>query len=901
MKRHRGRRRGWRETALSIEALEERLVFDTSGSWHTLAIAPDAFSSSDVAAFALTPTATLPTVNLVNNGGFESGVGTWWTTSGVTLSTTSSQSHSGSRAGRVSNRTQTWHGAYQTLSGSFTHGEQLAIAAWVKLENASASTANLTVRQVDGRGVTFTTIVTESVTNSVWRELRGTYHVNIVGTLQSLEVWIEGPGVGIPFLVDDVTVGRFDWEAAANARIDEYRKSHAQIRLVDQFGNALAGATIEVHQTSKSFAFGSALNHIGLNNQAYASFAEQAFNWATLEYEATWSSNEFTRDNENYYVADQMIAWARARGIQLRGHHLFWAQDAHGWADALADNELQAEMLERIEHALAHYAGDFRHWDVVNESLHGTYYTDRLGSDVVPWVYREAARVDPNVELFVNEYQILEGYLTDEYVAHIQWLQSRGARIDGIGVQAHLPGVVEPFTILSRLDELSSLNIPIWITEFDVADPDPEVRADQLEMFYRLAYSHPEVEGILLWDFWAGSAGRDPNRALMEVDGTINAAGRRLLDLMNEWSTHISATPAVNGLLDFRGYHGTYEVIVTLADGSRSTHAITLSDDVATHTFTFAYAVYPSVSFASAPSKAELGTAYRLNLSASNYIGAGSTGTFTYQIDWNNDGVFEQSVAGANNVSIDYVFSSPGTQTFKVRVQDSRGAVSPTIQKSIAVTGFQVVSSGSLKNLVWYGTFGADRVLFQDGGGGRVLVDVLQIDGSPVGVSQGFEGITGTILTYGQGGADQITTRSLNFIGITSTDENRGDEQLLAGARPGMDTNNSTATALAGVLVRHAARIDMAVPSEGIRPTWHLERAEFRLAPVEPEEAPSGSLWGVGEDVSAQTEVSVLDFAHARFESERSYGGASDGGDDSVPLEPTLIDELFQGVAVDVV
>lgn len=770
MKRYRGRRSGWRETALSIEALEDRLVFDTSGAWHTLAIAPTSVAPSDVSVLASSPTATLPPQNLIDTGGFESGLGSWWTTYGVTLGTTTNQSHSGTRAGRVSNRTETWHGAYQTLSGSFVDGEQIALAAWVKLENSSQSTATLTVRQVDGRGVTFTTIHTDTVTNSAWRELRGTFHVDIVGTLQSLDVWVEGPGVGINFFVDDVTVGRFDWEAAANARIDQFRKSDAHIRLVDQFGNALLGATVEVHQTSKAFAFGSAINNNVLNNQAYANFAEQAFNWATLEFESSWSSNEFTRDNESYYVADQMIAWAQARGIQLRGHHLFWAQGTHGWVDALPDNQLQPEMLERIQNALAHYEGDFRHWDVVNESMHGTYYTDRLGLDIEPWVYREAAAIDPNVELFVNEYQILEGFMTDDYISHFQSLQAQGATIDGIGVQAHLPGVVEPFTILSRLDELSTLDIPIWITEFDVADPNANVRADQLEMFYRLTYSHPDVEGILLWDFWAGSAGRDPNRALMDANGAINAAGYRLLDLMEEWSTHIAATPATNGILDFRGFHGTYDVTITLADGSQSTHAITLSEGTPSATFTYSYAVYPSVSFAQAPSKAELGTAYQLNLSASKYLGAGSGGTFTYQVDWNNDGVFEQSVAGSNTASVAYSFSTLGVKTLKVRVQDSRGAVSPTIQKTIAVTGFQVVTSGVVKNLVWSGTFGADHVVFQNDGGGRVIVDVFQIDGAARGISYGFEGITGAIQPTGQGGADQITTQTINFIGITSTD-----------------------------------------------------------------------------------------------------------------------------------
>lgn len=710
--------------------------------------------------------ATLPTVNLVNAGGFESGLGSWSSTAAVGLSTTSSQAHTGNYSARMASRAQDWYGPRQTLQGPFTDGEQIAITLWVKVENAAEAPFNVLVRQMDSSGVQFHYVIQDTATNTQWRELRGTFNLDITGTLTSLEIWVVGPPAGVNFFLDDVTVGRFDWRAAADARIDQLHKSNASVQIVDQFGNALTGAAVEVRQTTHDFAFGSAINSNVLSNPAYANFARQAFDWVTLEYESTWSSNEFTRGTESYYAADQIIAWAQSNGMQLRGHHLLWAEGGVGWLDSVPDSALLAEIEDRLAHALAHYAGDFAQWDVLNESLHGTYFTQRLGDWITPWVYERAKQLDPNVALFVNEYQIFEGFIADDYVAHIQWIQSQGGTVDGIGVQAHLPGVVEPFTILSRLDELGTLGLPIWITEFDVASPDENVRADQLETFYRLAYSHPRVGGIFLWDFWAGSAGRDPNRALMDVDGRINAAGQRLLSLRNEWTTTIAARPITSTPLSFRGFHGDYEVVVTLADGTQSVRNIRLDADNPNATFTLTVATYPKIAFASTPADdVGLGSTYWLPLTAENYAGGPPTGTFTYEFDWNRDGVYDQFVVGSANLSMSHSFTTLGAQFFQVRVRDARGAVSSPIQHIVAVTGFQWVNDAvnpSLQNLVWSGTFGADAVTLTELEPGTIRVDLLLLEGVAKNVSYTFAGVTGRVVASGLAGDDVLDASALS-------------------------------------------------------------------------------------------------------------------------------------------
>lgn len=53
-----------------------------------------------------------------------------------------------------------------------------------------------------------------------------------------------------------------------------------------------------------------------------------------------------------------------------------------------------------------------------------------------------------------------------------------------------------------RLDVVAEAGVPIWITEFDLEYPNVVKRAQLVEDALRLYYSHPAVEGIVLWGFW---------------------------------------------------------------------------------------------------------------------------------------------------------------------------------------------------------------------------------------------------------------------------------------------------------------------------------------------------------------------------------------------------------------
>jgi endo-1,4-beta-xylanase len=378
------------------------------------------------------------------------------------------------------------------------------------------------------------------------------------------------------------------WRTEADARIKAIRQRQVQIRVVDEQGKPAAGVTVEVRQTRKAFPFGAAIGGAINRNAQYRDFFKSHFNWAVFENETKWYSNGRVPDQDYYAVADAMAQWCRDNGIPMRGHCIFWEPEKWQteWVKELDGQQLKAAIGHRLDSAVKHFRGTFVHWDVDNEMLHGSFFKDRLGEDIHAWMYKRARELDPDVKLFTNEFNILSvdkdftEVQTDEYVAHIRWLLEQGAPIDGVGIQGHVWSediLAHPGVIKQRLDKVAALRLPIWISEFDVADVDEKSNADKLELVYRTAYSHPAVEGIMMWIFWAGNSWRGPSGGLAKRDWTLNEAGKRFETLMAEWSTTVSGGTDAAGVLAFQGYHGDYAVTLKGSDASVSPGTFTLS------------------------------------------------------------------------------------------------------------------------------------------------------------------------------------------------------------------------------------------------------------------------------------------------------------------------------------
>jgi endo-1,4-beta-xylanase len=102
-------------------------------------------------------------------------------------------------------------------------------------------------------------------------------------------------------------------------------------------------------------------------------------------------------------------------------------------------------MNTHIANEVGHYKGKCYAWDVVNEALNedGTYranvFYNVIGESYIPTAFKAAAAADPAAKLYYNDYNIENtGSKQAGAVRIVNLVKSAGARIDGVGMQAHL-------------------------------------------------------------------------------------------------------------------------------------------------------------------------------------------------------------------------------------------------------------------------------------------------------------------------------------------------------------------------------------------------------------------------------------------------------------------------------
>jgi GH35 family endo-1,4-beta-xylanase len=334
---------------------------------------------------------------------------------------------------------------------------------------------------------------------------------------------------------------------------------------------SVAGAHIQVVQVQNSVPIGSCITKAGMQNPEYVDFFTKHFDWAVLENELKWYYTEAVRGQVSYADADELIDFCDRHGKPVRGHCIFWAVEnsVQPWVRALSADQLRAAVEARLRGLVSRYAGRFPHYEVNNEMLHGAFYQQRLGDDINAHMFRETAQIDPAPALFVNDYNVESANdpsaTPEKYVALVTDLQRRGAPVGGIGVQGHVTHPVGDI-ICDALDKLAVTGLPIWITELDVSAADESVRADDLEIVLREAFAHPAVEGIMLWGFMQGHMWRSHGQ-LVNADGKYTQAGNMFAGLRREWTSHARGKVDSNGNFKFRGFHGTYQVLLTTPAG----------------------------------------------------------------------------------------------------------------------------------------------------------------------------------------------------------------------------------------------------------------------------------------------------------------------------------------------
>jgi GH35 family endo-1,4-beta-xylanase len=407
---------------------------------------------------------------------------------------------------------------------------------------------------------------------------------------------------GVPDTAKTVTLTAsatgFDAGTSQISVIDvlSHRLSNLTVTVQDSLGNPIPDAIIDIQMNQHAFQFGTQVQ------DRFLTITEPEFNAL-----ATWQKHNLigdydqvlptpvwqdavnyrtaVYDNFNHIIPTNGIQWveyrdkgpaaldrtieaATARGLSVTGHAVVWQNDhwptppefqldanpnPQIFYDALIDERLSGKGIMARFSELGD-GPNVLDWDVLNEPLHETYYSDTFvdagiyasANHAFADYFIRADAIRPDAKLAINDFNILSSggdAAAMQYRDLVIDLLALGAPIDQIKVQAHMSQVISKADATRRLDILAETGLPIAISEFDMRDDANQISAANQETLFRnileAAFEHPAVNGFSMWGIWDSAHWRG-NGPLFDADWNVKDEASPWFDLVQgQWKTNL--------------------------------------------------------------------------------------------------------------------------------------------------------------------------------------------------------------------------------------------------------------------------------------------------------------------------------------------------------------------------
>ena len=312
------------------------------------------------------------------------------------------------------------------------------------------------------------------------------------------------------------------------------------------------------------------------------------------------------------------MEYCEENGIEPREHALAYEHHFPKWLSNATVDEIKDALEGRYREIAKRYADKIPTIEVTNEMFwsHGVtkFYNE---NNYIEWCFKLAERYFPNNQLVINEHT--ESFWgencrsTDSYYAYIEANLLKGARIDAIGAQFHMFASREselakssylynPKCLYDHMNLYSNLSKHLQVTEITVPAysneaTDEKIQAEILKYLYTVWFSHPSTEQIIYWNLVDGYAyveNPTPEAirrtqgnmsigenvyygGLLRFDLTPKPAYLELDNLINKtWHTTLNLTSNDEGVAEFRGFYGDYELEI-IKDGKTVNRTFSLS------------------------------------------------------------------------------------------------------------------------------------------------------------------------------------------------------------------------------------------------------------------------------------------------------------------------------------
>ncbi len=229
------------------------------------------------------------------------------------------------------------------------------------------------------------------------------------------------------------------------------------------------------------FKIGTSLSHDQISDSSTRELVKKHYNAVTAENAMKWEVIHPKANVYDFKVADKLTDFAQANNISVLGHTLIWHSQTPDWIFENSDgSQVSREvLLNRMEEHINTVAGRYKNrvsaWDVVNEALNedGSYRQSQwfniIGEDYIEQAFIMAAQAAPNAKLYYNDYNLFAPQKRQGVIKIVKNLQSKGIRIDGIGLQGHY-GLDYPklSDLQDSIQAYAELGVDVMITELDL-------------------------------------------------------------------------------------------------------------------------------------------------------------------------------------------------------------------------------------------------------------------------------------------------------------------------------------------------------------------------------------------------------------------------------------------------
>lgn len=278
------------------------------------------------------------------------------------------------------------------------------------------------------------------------------------------------------------------------------------------------------------FNVGTVVNYEKTQNEAFTELAKNHFDIVSFENEMKgYSLHDKAASKEaaeaaggevlpvcNFEQADEMVEWAIANGLKVRGHVLIWEASMHeeffhvGYDKeaALVDKDtllkrMESYAMQVVTHFETKYPGTVIAWDVVNEAINdsgkaepttglhlntgGNFYKI-IGPDYIKYAFQYAkkavAATGKEILLYYNDFNCFSGKKTDYILDLIDYLNAdpNNKLLDCMGMEGYvLTYWPDPTEVSLAMYRFVQRGVKLGINELTVR-LNPDQAADKKEV-----------------------------------------------------------------------------------------------------------------------------------------------------------------------------------------------------------------------------------------------------------------------------------------------------------------------------------------------------------------------------------------------------------------------------------